>query len=247
MLDCIRRGWDENDILRRSVRRLRLISVAGVRFVPISPELLHPSMTEPSTADIPLRAEIGRKLLHLLALVIPIGIWLLGRDIALIFLTPLTAIAVAADVLRARSAGFNRFIYKVFGFMMRREELPPVGGPIVLNGATWVLISALLVTAIFPINIAALAIATFMLADAAAAVIGRIWGQVNWPRSQRTLEGSAAFFVVAFGILSAFTQLTVWQIVVVALVGTLFEVAPRILNDNVRVPLALATAMILLG
>lgn len=247
MLDCIHRRWDENDILRRYVRCPRLGSVPSVRFVPISPELLHPSMTEPSSADIPLRAEIGRKLLHLLALVIPIGIWLLGRDIALIFLAPLTAVAIAADVLRTRSAGFNRFIYRLFGFMMRREELPPVGGPVVINGASWVLISALLVTALFPINIAALAIATFMLADAAAAVIGRIWGQINWPRSQRTLEGSAAFFVVAFGILSAFTQLTVWQVVVVALVGTLFEVSPRILNDNVRVPVALATAMILLG
>src|SRR5690625_6921736 len=74
MLDCIHRRWDENDILRRYVRCPRLGSVPSMRFVPISPELLHPSMTEPSSADIPLRAEIGRKLLHLLALVIPIGI-----------------------------------------------------------------------------------------------------------------------------------------------------------------------------
>lgn len=204
-------------------------------------------MTEPTSADIPLRAEIGRKLIHLVALVIPFGMWLLGRDVALAVLIPLSVVALAADILRTRSVAVNRFIHTVFGFLMRREELPPVGGPVVINGATWVLLSALLVTVLFPLNVAVLAITTFMIADAAAAIVGRMWGRLNWPRSKRTLEGSAAFFVVALVILASFTELPLHLLMLVAVVGTIVEVTPRILNDNVRVPLALAAVLHLLG
>ena len=47
---------------------------------------------------LPFTAELGRKAIHLVALVIPDGILLLGRETALVVLVPITAIALASDV-----------------------------------------------------------------------------------------------------------------------------------------------------
>src|SRR5690606_23281163 len=143
-----------------------------VTFRPLMPETQSP---EPAgveeAAEIPYAAEVARKALHLVALVVPLFMALVGKPVALYVLVPAAAVCLAADVLRVRSAGFARLIYRVFGFMMRGSERPPVGGPVVVNGATWVLVSAALVGLLFPLHLAVPAFVTFMIADAAAALV----------------------------------------------------------------------------
>lgn len=190
--------------------------------------------------DIPFSAELARKLLHLVTVALPVAMWFVGRTWAIAIVVPLALMALTADVLRARSRSFSHFINRFLGFMMRNNERPPVGGPVVINGATWVLVSAALLVVVFPLVIATQALAVFLIADAAAAVVGRRWGRRRWPRSRRTLEGSSGFFVVAIAGLSVFGTFSFVAVLGAAIAGTVVEALPRPLNDNLRVPFIMA-------
>jgi dolichol kinase len=197
-------------------------------------------MTTP-VQDLNYTGELYRKGLHLLALAVPLGMAVLGRDLSLGLLVPMALLAVSADVLRVRSARFARSIYRIFGFMMRRKELPPVGGPVVINGATWVLVSAALLTLLFPIRIGVAAFTMFMLGDAVAALVGRRFGRTRWPGGTRTLEGSAGFLAASLLVVAFFPNVVFWIGAISALVACVTEALPMPFNDNLRVPLVAAT------
>ena len=213
------------------------------------------------------RAELGRKALHIGALLMPLGLLALGREIALWVFVPSAVFALTCDVLRTRSAGFHRFIQWVFGGIMRPEEQPGLHGPIVFNGATWMVTAMAFTALVFPEPIAAASMAMLMLGDGAAALIGRRFGRHRWPNSPKSLEGSAAFMLTAVLVvlplallpLSWFAfpgtpiatvttpGLSLWQVGLGAFIAALVEATPIPLNDNVRVPLLAGAAMWLIG
>ncbi|MFQ5569876.1 MAG: phosphatidate cytidylyltransferase [Rhodothermales bacterium] len=184
-----------------------------------------------------------RKAIHLLALLVPLGMALLGKTWSVYLLIPLAVLALACDVLRVRSAWFSAFVLRYFGFLMRREEQPPVGGPVIINGATWVLLSAALLVVFFPIRIAVPAFVMFMLSDAAAALVGRRFGTLHWGRSARTIEGSMAFLITGVAIMALFSGIVFWIGVVSVVVAALAEAMPRPFNDNLRVPMVTAAVI----
>ena len=202
---------------------------------------------------ISLRAELGRKSLHVLTALVPLALLPLDRRLVLGLVALYAALAVAADVLRARSPAFSRFIRRWFGWMMRAEEHPDVTGPIVFNGATWVGLGALLLALAFPLRLAVPVFVAFMLADAAAALVGRSLGRHHWPGTPRTLEGSLAFWIVATAVLAGLHALGS-DVVAPSLlmsVGTgaamsAAEALPGPLNDNLRVPFVGAVLLWLL-
>jgi len=186
---------------------------------------------------IPFSAELQRKALHLLTLVIPISLLAFGAPILLYILAPLATVSFTADVARVRIPWFNRFISRTFGFMMRNHELPPVGSPIVINGASWVLLGAVLTIFCFSPVVAATSLCIFLLGDAAAAVVGRRWGRTPWGTSTKSLEGSLAFFLTTAPITLLMPGLIWWIGLIGAAVSTGAEALPGPLNDNLRVPL----------
>ena len=196
--------------------------------------------------QLPLRFEIQRKALHLLALVIPAAMLLLGRSTSLLLLLPAAAIAISADVARVRSEAFRGCIERFFGFMMRPDEKPAIGSMPVLNGATWVLISASLLAVVFPIVLAGAAFAAFMVADAAAAVVGRSLGRTHWGKSPRTVEGTLAFVAVGLLILWPIAPVSTGIVIAAVLAGALVEIPQWALNDNVRVPFVMTLVLYLL-
>lgn len=212
-------------------------------------------MTDAAPPPISLRSEAARKALHLVSLVVPAAMLALGRETALVAGGAVAAVAVAADVLRARSPGFARFIGRWFGWMMRAEEQPDVPGPVVLNGATWVLVTAFLLALLFPLRVGMPVFIAFMLGDAAAALVGRAVGKHRWPGTRRTVEGSAAFVAVALAVLLALPAVAGAAVVrpslpvavAVAVAMAAVEALPVRLNDNVRVPLVGAVLLVLLG
>jgi dolichol kinase len=196
--------------------------------------------------DIPYSAEVQRKALHLLALVVPFGMALLGRMLSIYILVPLALLALTADILRVRSRAFAQFIERYFGGMMRGDERPPVGGPVRVNGATWVLISAALLAVVFPLHIAVPAFVMFMIADAGAALVGRRFGRIRWGSGPRTVEGSLAFLLVGTAVMALFPAVPFWAGFAGVAAGAAAEIPPRPFNDNVRVPMVTAAVLFVL-
>lgn len=189
-------------------------------------------------------AEVGRKALHLIALVIPLGMWGLGTPLALYVVSGLALVAVAADVARAYSDAFNQWIRWIFGPLMRAEELPAVGERVIFNGATCVLVGAALLTLIFPLRVAVPVLTMTMLADAAAALVGRRLGRHPWGSLSATVEGSAAFVVTGLLVVIWFPTLGLGPAVAGVLVAAVVEALPLPMNDNIRVPLAAAVIVV---
>lgn len=202
---------------------------------------------------IPMRSEVARKALHLVALVVPAAMLALGRPAALAAGLPLALLAAGADVLRARSEPFAAFINRWFGWMMRAEERPPVPAPVVFNGATWVLVTAVLLALLVPLAVGMPAFIAFMLGDAAAALVGRRFGRHRWPGTSRTVEGSLAFLATAALVLLVLPLVAGATVVApsagaalgVAAAMAAAEGAPLPVNDNVAVPLVGALLLLL--
>lgn len=206
-------------------------------------------MTRP---DLPYSGELYRKALHLLALVLPAAVYLIGKPDVLWGLIPLALLALSLDLLRVRVAWLNTFIDRGFGWMMRRSERPAPGAEPSVNGASWVLLSMALLTLLFPVDVAIVAFVVFMLGDAAAALIGRRFGRTHWGRLGCTLEGTAGFLVVgliAAALLAAPTlsiapfAFPIWILGATVLTAALLEMLPLPLNDNLSAPLGAAAVL----
>lgn len=184
--------------------------------------------------------ELGRKALHLLALSIPLGMWIVGMPTALYLLAPMALFAVAADLIRAYSETFNILIRWSFGPLMRPEEVPDAGTGIRFNGATCVLVGAALMALLFPLRVAVPILVMTMLADAAAALVGRWLGRHRWGSLSATVEGSAAFVATGLAIMACFPGIPFGSAAAGVLGGAIVEVLPLPVNDNIRVPIAAA-------
>lgn len=196
-----------------------------------------------TSTTLPYHGEVGRKALHLLALTIPLGMGWLGRPLSLALLGPLVFIAISADVARAYSPAVNRFIRWLFGLLMRDEELPEYSGDIRFNGASCVLVGAFLLAVLFPFRVAVPVLVMTMLADAAAALVGRRWGRHPWGSLSSTVEGTSAFVATGLLIMACFPAIALGPAVAGVTIAALVEAVPLPINDNIRVPLAAAVVV----
>ncbi len=198
---------------------------------------------------LPYRVELQRKAIHLGALVLPLAMLALPTPLARWSLSGLAVLALSLDLARQRVPAVRRLLVdRAFGWMMRPEEIPPEGGPVVLNGAVWMCLSAAACVWLFPPSVGAAALAMLMIGDAAAAVVGRRWGAHKWPGSPKSVEGSLAYVVAAFAMGLAVTAwpgagLTVAACALGAVAGAALEALPIPVNDNFRVPLLSGLAM----
>jgi dolichol kinase len=75
--------------------------------------------------------------------------------------------------------------------MLRKHEMKKK--KLLLTGASWVLISAVLTVLIFPKVIAVIAFIILIISDISAALVGRKWGRTKL--GKKSLEGTLAFIV----------------------------------------------------
>lgn len=197
-------------------------------------------------ASFSFRAEIGRKALHLLALGIPLGMAWVGAPLAVWIVTGAALIGVTGDVLRAVWPAFRRVIRRIFGGLMRPSEWPAEGTSITLNGATCVLLACASAGWVFPLAVAVAVLCAALIADAAAALVGRRFGRHAWHRGGHTVEGSAAF-VVSAGIVLVVAGTAPMAATAAALIGAALEATPLPLNDNIAVPLGMGAVLLVIA
>lgn len=198
--------------------------------------------------------EINRKLFHLVALLLPIGIfyapkfYIFQEWMSCFLLACLSIFMAGIEFFRFRFQSIQDIFHKIFKKLLRENENEKV------TGATWYVIAAFICSLLFygDTHISFMALFMFIVGDAAAAVIGLSMGKIKI--GDKTVEGSLGCFILCIltGII-IFPKmpllLEVWHgyipfrlIVSVSLIMTILELIPikltknLILNDNVVVP-----------
>lgn len=200
--------------------------------------------------SIDFKAELVRKGIHLLSLAIPVVYYFIPKAAALWILVPVTLIFVTIDLARYDVPLISRFFYRFFGLLLRKHEVDQKKHA--LNGATYLLISAVICVIIFPKFIMINSFTVLILADAASAVFGKRFGKHKiFPNKAvpKSYEGSLAFVIAAILAITITPKIhyVVMEYVigvVAAIVAAVAEVVSYdIVDDNIAVPIAFGLAM----
>lgn len=197
--------------------------------------------------EISYKQEILRKLIHLCSLSIPITYIFVSQELALTILIPMAILMVATDLATKLIKPLNRLYKKFFGKMLRKHEKKKKR--ILLNGASWVLISAVLTVAVFPKIIAVTGFTILIVSDIFAALIGRKYGKT--PLFNKSWEGTTAFMVsaiIAVAIIGYSLSMPWTYFVfgaIAAIVGAFAEAASKVLkaDDNLTIPISVGIVM----
>lgn len=190
------------------------------------------------------RTEVVRKTIHLTGFAIPWIYYYVDRPFAVAVLIPFTVLALVIDFGRRGDGAFARWFGTWLGPILREKEK---GDARTLHALTWFFIVSTLLVAFTPKYVAIVSIAILILADAAAALVGRRYGRHKV--GGRSLEGSAGFFLAALAIVAVTPRVEghagEWAIcALAALVGAVVElVSQDPLEDNVTVPLSIAVTL----
>ncbi len=187
----------------------------------------------PAVADLDYRNEIRRKLLHLFALTIPIGYHLVTNQVAVIICLVAFLVSLVIDLSRIRNWSIQRLWIRWTAPIVRPKERSG------FTGATNILASAWLCPLLFTLPAASMGMATIILGDTAAALIGRRWGR-HRIRGGRTVEGSLAFLAAAAIGGMAVPNLSLSIALPGALIGTVVEAVTKRIDDNLSVPIIVA-------
>jgi len=181
-----------------------------------------------SAGPFSLKRELQRKSIHLAMIAIPVWVYLVPRDEALLGLIIATFATVAVDLLRLSDQRLKRFFYQLFRSLIRPHEAEH------LIGSTYYMIAALLAVVAFDRTIAIAALTFLVLGDAAAAIVGKRFGRpLYWGKS---LQGSAACFAVCLAV--GWPLLGRADVAVAgALTAMVAEALPVPMDDNMRVPI----------
>jgi len=143
-------------------------------------------------------------------------------------------ISFTLDLMRLRDHKFNSWFMGLFSEFIRRTEANR------FNGSTFLCMAFFLVVFFFSRNIAITAMFFLSLGDAAAELGGKNFGRIRM--FGKSLEGTAAFFLVAF--LVAFALFDNWLIALVgAFAGALVELLSFEWDDNLTVPIGSALVL----
>jgi dolichol kinase len=177
-----------------------------------------------------MRREVYRKAIHIASVLLPLLVWWVPRWVALLVLVPAMATALLIEGLRRWFRGPRYHFLRRTRTLLRPRERHS------LTGATYMVTSYTLALLLFPKPVAVLAMLYNGLGDAAAALVGRRWGR-HRTSSGKSLEGTAAAFVVSLTVGLLIPGIPPHAAVVGAAAVALLELASLPPDDNLWVTL----------
>jgi dolichol kinase len=190
-------------------------------------------------------SELIRKGIHLLSLAIPVAYYFISRETALAILIPIALLFGLSDAARLYIPSFGAVYRQFFGFLLRQHETRETRRR--FNGATFVLVSALVCIWIFPKVIVITAFAILIISDTAAALFGRRFGR--HPFRNKTFEGTSAFLITALAVVAVAPKVDYLAAeyaigAVGALLGTFVEAfSGDLIDDNLSIPISIGFIM----
>jgi dolichol kinase len=195
-------------------------------------------------ATIDFRHELVRKSIHVTSLSIPIIYWFITWKLALMILVPLALAFLATDLARYYHPGVGDRFYRWFGWLLRKHESDHTRKR--LNGATNILLSAVLCVLIFPKLITITAFSILIISDTSSALIGRRFGRRRF--FHKSVEGALAFFLTAVLVVFVTPKIDGLPLeyvigIIAAAVGAITESLSSTIDDNIAVPLSIGCVM----
>ena len=188
---------------------------------------------------IDLKKELIRKGIHICSLSIPIVVYYVSRETALLIFTPLAVIALILEFFRYRSEIVAKVFYFFFGEILRKHEVESKKK--LLTGGTYVLVSAALCVFLFPKVLFVMGFSILIISDTLAAFVGKTVGKHKI--HGKTFEGSLAFFVSAILVILLTPKITYSGTEYIigfvgAFIATIVELFSfGLLDDNFSIPL----------
>jgi dolichol kinase len=183
--------------------------------------------------------EYWRKAFHLCGLCIPLAYMYLPENVFLNLFFPMAAAFIIIDLARLKIKWLERIYLRVAKNLLRdREYSRPAASLYYLIGSGLTII-------LFSKQIAIAALTVQTLSDTVAALAGQRLGRHKI--GNKTVEGSAAFLISAWIILAVYFGREPLKHFIPALAGTLAELFPSPVDDNLTVPLAIGLSYVILG
>ena len=195
-----------------------------------------------TTAGAPLtvRRELARKALHMFWALVPVA-YAMGapRRLVLGALLVACACALVVEIGRARSERIRLVFDRATGLLLREHERHR------WSGATWLLLSFLLVTLLFDAPIAIAAMWAVAVGDASAAIVGRTVGRYRIGQSRKSIEGSIACAIVSAIGASLVAHLSLASSIAAGISASVAEWPARPIDDNMRIGIAVGVGILL--
>jgi dolichol kinase len=202
-------------------------------------------MNELPSVEESYASELVRKAIHLSSLAIPAVYYFISRESALAILIPIALLFGLSDIARLLIPTFSTFYNRYFGFLLRRHETRRTRPR--LNGATYVLLSAIICIWLFPKVIVITSFAILIISDSAAALIGRRFGR--HPFRNKSFEGTSAFFITALLVVAVAPKVDYLVAeycigAAAALLGAFVEaLSGDLIDDNLSIPISIGVTM----
>lgn len=187
--------------------------------------------------DIGYAREAGRKAIHIFALVMPIGLWLVPVQIARWVLFCFFLLLASIDIARWGDTPLSRFLRGQLDSVLRPHERRR------FSGGTYILAAGALCSLLFAKPVAVAVLICIIVGDTAAVFVGRSIGRIHF--GHKTLEGSLAFFLSSLICILWIPTLTFEVKLLGAAVAAVVEALPIPMDDNITVPLIAGAAMTL--
>jgi dolichol kinase len=196
------------------------------------------------TVEEHYHVEFIRKGIHFCSLSIPVVYYFIEKSTALTILVPLTSAFLIVDIARYYHAPTSAWFYSTFGWLLRSREQDARRKS--LNGATYILLSAILCIVVFPKLITVTAFAILIISDSVAALVGRKFGKR--PLFKKTAEGTMAFFLsaVVVVLLAPKVENQLGEYIIGILggaVGAIVEAMSIRVDDNLSIPVSIGITM----
>jgi diacylglycerol kinase (CTP) len=181
---------------------------------------------------------LTRKIYHFTGIIIIAILYHnMSRPFALQVLTIFSALMIAVEMTRQRSARMNQILVRLFQPVMRDSEKHGI------TGMTFVVVGVLLIVLFFPKNVVTLALLFLAIADPIASYFGIRYGKDRL-FGRKSLQGSLAAFVACTVVATAYFfshNLMTDRILIVSVLagvsGALAEATPvGKLDDNFVMP-----------
>lgn len=192
---------------------------------------------------------IIRKLYRLVLLLVVIIYYYWPKKYVILSVSIAFALVLTLDLIRLTKPSTNEVVKKIFKpfaifmrYIAKKEELRD------FSGTTYSLMGCLIIVALMPKVVGITAILFNIFGDLFAAIVGKTIGKVKIVNN-KTLEGSIACFVSMFLVVlwSHFKLFLPWiPGLAGAFIGTVIELVPLKINDNLTIPILSGVTMWLL-